>query len=155
MASSKKSAHRPPPLRPDHVLRRFSSNDRKADPWPAWCLVRWEDSFLLKRWIRQLWDVLSSKDPSAEKIVLHPRDPASVETLFQEITSPSLFSATRLVVANAVRPIKRTIPPISSISTPYAARHWASINSLSNPAITASATCASGCRPELMPRTRS
>ena len=65
---------------------------------------------MLKRWIRQLWDVLSSKDPSAEKIVLHPRDPASVETLFQEITSPSLFSATRLVVANAVRPIKRTIP---------------------------------------------
>lgn len=56
-----------------------------------------------------MWDVLS-RDPAAERVTLYPRDPATVENLFREISCPSLFSSTRLIVAHAVRPIKRTIP---------------------------------------------
>ena len=64
----------------------------------------------MKRFLQKLWDHLFAADPlSAERIVLYPRDSASAETLFQEISSPSLFSSTRLVIAHVSRPVHRAV----------------------------------------------
>jgi hypothetical protein len=49
------------------------------------------------------------------------------------------------------RPLGST-PCISSGSMRYAARHWVSINSASNPATIVNTKCASGCSPGSMPR---
>lgn len=112
MDQSSKIAPYPKPLslRPEQVGRRFSAENRQKGPWPAWLFIRWEDAFLFRRCLQKLWDILSSTDPAAERIVLYPKDTPSVETLLHEIATPSLFSSTRLIIAHVQRPVKKTVP---------------------------------------------
>ncbi len=97
------------PLRPEQAVRLFSAQ-HKPDSWPAWIFIRWEESFLFRRFLQQLWDTIVSTDASAERVVLYPKESPALPTLFREIGSSSLFSSTRLVIAHLARPIKRLIP---------------------------------------------
>lgn len=110
MPESKKTASpRPASFRPEQALRLFSPQGRKPESWPAWILIRWEESFLFRRFLQQLWDTILSADPSAERVVLYPKEPAAVKTFFEEVSASSLFSSTRLVIAHLARPVKRII----------------------------------------------
>lgn len=96
-------------LKPDAFIAKFK-RDVKTKIWPAWVLVRWEEAFLLRRFLRMIWEILQAGDPSADRIVLHPRDASSAEQVFEEISAPSLFASTRLVIVHVARPVKRAIP---------------------------------------------
>lgn len=100
----------PETLKPDQALRKFSSVSRTPAVWPAWILVRWEESFLCKRFLQQLWEMIESVDSTADRVVLYPKDAASVQSLFQEMTASSLFSSARCIIAHVPRPVKRSIP---------------------------------------------
>lgn len=109
MASQKKPAGRVPSFNPAQAIRQLTQTCRTIERWPAWILVRWEDAFLYRRTIQQIWELVLSIDPSAERVVLYPKEAASLQTLFQEITSSSLFASSRLIVAHVSRPLQRTV----------------------------------------------
>ncbi len=107
-------------LRPDSFLPLFRRDVKSPDKWPAWILIRWEDSFLLRDFLHKFWDVLQAPDISAERVVLHVRDAASARQLYEEIAAPSLFSSTRLIAAHIARPLKRSIS-LDALSTQLSA----------------------------------
>ena len=96
-------------VRPDKAVQMVTSGGRQPRSWPAWIMIRWEESFLFKRLLDQLWAGLGNLDQGAERVVLHVKDSASAQAFFREISSSSLLAETRLVIAHVSRPIRRFI----------------------------------------------
>lgn len=94
----------------DAALRLFTPDGMKKGVWPSWIVVEWEDAYLFRSWLNELWDTIEKLDRAAERVISHPQDAAGAQSLLEDIGSSSLFSARRLIIAHLQRPFKRFLP---------------------------------------------
>lgn len=104
MASVAKRRALPPAPPPAQSL--FAASVR-PDQWPAWILLQWEDSYLLRQWVDEVWRALRAADSESSREIMYPKDKSTGEQFIREATAPSMFSPTRLIVAHLAAPLDR------------------------------------------------
>lgn len=99
--------------RPEAFLDYLKTRGSADHSWPGLVWVRWEDPYLVRRFLTRIWEKFRAAEPEAERLVCFTGEPGALDHTLTELSSGSLFAPARLIFIHASTPLTRHLPPAS------------------------------------------